>query len=259
MKTQLTTVVLATLVCLLPEMANAQNRNTGSSLGSGGSSGFGSSGSSGFGNSGSSGFGGSGGFGSTGGNGFGGGTSGFGGQNGFGGNQNQSGFGNQNMLGNNANNGGILGRNTNQNQFLGRNIQNMGMGGNNQFGGGGGRNGGGNRGNNALNALNGGGNGNGASQPLLVRPRQKIAFEYRLPETDQIHSTLTTRLTKLSANSPGLKNVTIAMEEKGVAVLKGEVASESDAKLAENVLRLEPGIRTVRNELTFPVAKDPVE
>ena len=252
MRKLLLTCGLIAVACLTPAVVSAQNRtNTGT--GNTGSSGFGNTGSSSFGSTGASGLGGSSGFGSTGsGLGSGTGSTGFGNQTGLG-NTGQTGFGGQNQLGANGNNGGILGRNTNQNQgILGRNVQNQGTGGNNGQGGG---RGGGNRGNNGSNSQNGGGgNGANANQIPLVRPRQKVAFDYRLPTSDAIQTTLETRLTKLSVKAPGLKSVMVAVEEKGEVVLRGEVASVSESKLAENMLRLEPGVRTVRNELTFPAA-----
>ena len=254
MKKLLLTCVLITAACLAPTVASAQNRsNTGT--GNTGSSGFGNTGSSAFGSTSASGLGGSSPFGSTGGSG----STGFGAQNGQGANG-QTGFGGQNQLGANGNNGGILGRNTNQNQgILGRNVQNQGAGGN--AGQGGGRGGGGNRGNNGLNSQNGGGgNGTNANQIPLVRPRQRVAFEYRLPTSDAIQTTLETRLAKLSVKkAPGLKSVMVAVEDKGEIILRGEVGSASEAKLAENMLRLEPGVRTVRNELTFPAVVTPDE
>ena len=256
MRKLLLTCGLIAAACFVPSVVSAQNRNntgTGNSgMGSTGSSGFGSTGSSGFGSTGSSGFGGTSGFGSTG-------SSGFGAQGGQGTNG-QTGFGAQNQLGANGNNGGILGRNTNQNGILGRNVQNQGLGGNNNLGGG--RGGGGNRGNgnNGLNAQNGGsGNGGNANQTPIIRPRLEVAFDFPKPKTDAIQVKLETRLTKLSVKSPGLKSVTVAVEDKGEVVLSGEVGSESESKLAENLLRLEPGVRTVRNELTFPVATPTAE
>ena len=249
MRRLLITCGLFAVACVVPELASAQNqqnRNTNT-----GSSGFGSTGSSGFGSTGSSGFGstGSSGFGSTGASGFGS-NSGTGGQAGGFGTNGQTGVGGQ---GQNGANGGLLGRGTNQNGFLGRNVQNQGMQGNNLGGGGGGRGGGGNRGGNGLNGLNGGGgNGGKANQTPIVRPRQKIAFDYTLPSSSAIQSTIEARLTKLSVKRPSLKSVMVAVEDKGEVVLRGEVASADDAKLAENMLRQEPGVRSVRNELSFP-------
>lgn len=249
---------LIAATCLSSSVASAQNRgNTGS--GNTGSSAFPSNSSSQFGSGGSSGLGGAGSFGATGGSGLGGqsGSTGFGAQNGLGTNG-QTGFGGQNQLGANGANGGILGRNTNQNQgILGRNVQNQGVGGNNNLGGG--RGGGGNR-RNGLDTMNAsGGNGGNTNQTPLVRPRQKVAFDYPQPKTNAIQITLETRLTKLSAKIPGLKGVIVAVEDKGEVVLRGEVGTASESKLAENFLRLEPGVRTVRNELTVPVAAPPAD
>ncbi len=262
MKKLLLTCGLITAACLAPTVASAQNRtNTGTGntgTGNTGTSGFGSTGASAFGGTGSSGLGGSSPFGSTGGSGLG--STGFGAQNGQGANG-QTGFGGQNQAGANGNNGGILGRNTNQNQgILGRNAQNQGAGGNNG-GLGGGRGGGGNRGNSGLNSQNGGGgNGANANQAPLVRPRQKVAFDVRLPTSGVMQTTLETRLTKLSVKkAPGLKSVMVAVEDKGEVVLRGEVGSASESKLAETMVRFEPGVRTVRNELTFPGAATPDE
>lgn len=258
MRSFLLTSGLVAILLAVPALVSAQQ---GGNRGNTGSSGFGNTGSSGFGSSGfgstnSGGFG-STGFGSTGSSGFG--SSGLGGQTGFGQQQGmggQTGFGNQNQMGGNAN--GFLGRNMNQNQLLGRNTGNQGMGGNSDIGrGGGGNRGGGNRGANGLNALNqlnGGGGGGNANQAPLVRPRQRVAFDYPTPVAGTIQTTLEARLTKVSLKSPGLKSVMLAIEDKGEVVLRGQVNSAAEAKLAENLLRLEPGVRTVRNELTYPAA-----
>lgn len=251
MRRLLLTCGLIAMVLQAPSLASAQNRgNTGA--GNSGTSGFGSTSSTAFGNAGSSGLAGSSAFGSSGESGFGSGSgsTGFGSLNGQNANG-QMGLGGQNQLGANGSNGGLLGRNTNQNQFLGRNLQNQGTSGNTGLGGG--RSDG--RGSNGLNALNGGGgNGTTANQTPLVRPRQKVAFDYRLPTSDAIQTTLETRLTRLSVKAPGLKSVMVAVEEKGEVVLRGEVGSAAESKLAENMLRLEPGVRTVRNELAFPTS-----
>ena len=252
MRKLLMTCGLIAMACLAPSVASAQNRNTtgAGNTGNPGSSGFGSTGSSGFGSNGSSGFGGTSGFGATGGAG----STGFGGQNSQGANG-QTGFGGQNQLGANGNNGGLLGRNTNQNQLLGRNVQNQGLGGNNNLGGGSG--GGGNRRGGLNTQTNGGGVGGGANanQTPLVRPRQKVAFDWPQPKAEAIQVALETRLTKLSVKTPGFKNVTLVVEDKGEVVLSGEVGSESESKLVERSLRLEPGVWKIRNELTFPAAE----
>jgi hypothetical protein len=64
---------------------------------------------------------------------------------------------------------------------------------------------------------------------------------------------LTTRLQAQLRASPTLasaRNLVLGMEG-GVLVLRGEVVSENDRDLAEALVRLEPGIYDVRNELTL--------
>ena len=156
--------------------------------------------------------------------------------------------------------GAFIGGNRNQQQFLGRNSQVTGNGqgqnGMNQFGQG--NRGGGNRGNlNTFNNMMGGMNGNmgggmNTNQAPAIRPRQRVAFDYPVPTNDSIQTKMAVHISKMSTRNPGLKDVNIAMNPGGEAVLTGSVSSQSHSKLAENLLRLEPGVRSVRNELTFP-------
>ena len=163
-------------------------------------------------------------------------------------------------LGQNQQAGGFLGRNSNQQQFLGGNAQGQnqnqgrgtGMNGMNQFG----NTNRGNRGNmNTMNSLFGNSNSNGGgnnSNFHPIRPRQKIAFEYPVPKADALQSSLQIQLTKVSLKHPSLSNVMVSTNPGGEVVMRGIVKSESDARLAANLMRLEPGVRTVRNELMFP-------
>lgn len=236
---------------LSPEVG-AQTRGTTGQNGQGASSGssmFGSSGSSlssGFGSTGSTG-----GFGNTGRGQTGMGQTGMG-QTGFGQNRNTTG------LGQNQNNG-FLGVNNNPNNFLGRNPQGQPNAANGQTGnlGRGNNRGGGNRqlDNNLMNMLNGNGQQGGAggqTQQPVIRPRQKVAFEYPQPKLDAVVNTSQTRIQKLATRHPRLSDVKVSTEQDGTVVLRGSAPTEADAKVAESMLRLEPGVRKIRNELTFP-------
>jgi osmotically-inducible protein OsmY len=67
-----------------------------------------------------------------------------------------------------------------------------------------------------------------------------------------VSTKLETRLNKMTVLKGS--NVNLSVNPEGELVLKGKVASAEQAKLAENMARLEPGVRSVRNELTFPEA-----
>jgi hypothetical protein len=255
------------LACLIANSAWGQNTsmfgrssvsNRGSSMGTG--SGFGSS----FG--GMSGFG-SGGLGSFGGGlgGFGGGMGGFGstglGGQGFGGMRGGSGFGNQNMGLGGAAQGGFVGRNTDASQFVGRNANTGGAQG--QFGAGN-RNtnlnrqnstgglGGRNLGLNLDQGLNANQGGAASNQVPMLRAPQRVAFEFTRPQPTSFASNLQKHFNKLTARNEALKNVTLSVEDDGTAVLQGEAASLAAARLAERLVRLEPGVKNVRSELTVP-------
>jgi hypothetical protein len=156
-------------------------------------------------------------------------------------------------------NTGFLGANNNTNNFLGRNNQGQQQGNfnNNQFGQGRGG-GGGQRGldQQLLNMLNGGGQGGGGnnqnSQNTGVRPRQKIAFEHPTRQAPTVAKGVETRFSKMTGRHAYLKSLEVAAGDDGAVVLRGTVDSEHAALLAESLVRLEPGVKTVRNELTYP-------
>jgi len=56
---------------------------------------------------------------------------------------------------------------------------------------------------------------------------------------------------------PGLDSVRHSVEEGGVVVLRGEVASDRDRQLAEAITRLTPGVMEVRNELVSRPSASP--
>jgi hypothetical protein len=163
------------------------------------------------------------------------------------------GFGNQGRFVGNAQagaqqlgGGNSFGGGRNNNQFGGRNNNQFGGRNNNQFGGG--------RGNNQGFGLdqNFGGQGNfgGANnrnQPT-IRPIQKVAFSYPQPNPSLTTTTINTRFEKLSERT-SFRGLNVEVVEDGKAVLRGTVASEDSRRLAERIVALEPGVRSVRNEL----------
>ena len=102
-----------------------------------------------------------------------------------------------------------------------------------------------------FNGLNNQQGQSGTNQRRAVRPQQKVAFEIPQRTDTEIRSTLQTRFDTLAQN-PTLRGVSFAMDDDGVVTLRGSVESSSAKLLAANVVRLEPGVREVVNELTVP-------
>ncbi len=109
------------------------------------------------------------------------------------------------------------------------------------------------RGNNlngqSLNARQGLG-GAGATRQRVVRPRQRIAFDYPQRSRSAIQQSVRTRISGLSRRAPEVAGVEVTVDGEGVATLRGTVESEDARRLAAAMLRLEPGIRSVENQLT---------
>ncbi len=82
-----------------------------------------------------------------------------------------------------------------------------------------------------------------------IRPVVRVAFRHRLRTTAVLNTTVRTRFRRLAVRQPRFRGVTVAMVEGRNIVLRGTVDSDASKVLAENIARMEPGIRSVRNEL----------
>ena len=78
-----------------------------------------------------------------------------------------------------------------------------------------------------------------------ARPQQRIAFTYPKANLAATRIQLGERFKRLS----GVSGVDTAISDEGVATLTGMVTSDDSRKLAEALTRLEPGVRSVVNEL----------
>lgn len=226
-------------LCVSPVAAQSRN-NQGGGTGSTSLFGSGGSGTGGTGGGGSS-FGGTG-TGGAGGSAFGG-AGGGAGQSGIG----QGGFGNS--AANTQQNQGFIGRNTDLSQFIGRNAQgqaNGQQGGQNRNRGGGG--------NRSLDQslMNGGNQAAGTSTAPTIRPRLKAAFDYTPADVAQVTTRSQVLFDRLTTRFPLMEQVQVSQAENGDIVLTGTVADVRTAKLAESLIRLEPGVRKVQNELQYP-------
>ena len=99
-------------------------------------------------------------------------------------------------------------------------------------------------------SANQGRQGRSGSNRTNVRPQQRIAFDFPARNSNAIESTLKSRFGVVASRQAGLNGVTITSEAEGVVVLSGEVNSEDSKRLAGVLARIEPGVRSVRNELT---------
>ena len=82
-----------------------------------------------------------------------------------------------------------------------------------------------------------------------IRPLQRIAFSHPVRTDSSLESSVRTRFESLSGRYPGLRSINADLAEAGQLTLRGEVDTVEIKRLAEAIVRLEPGVRVVRNEL----------
>lgn len=171
------------------------------------------------------------------------------GQGGFTGRNSSQGFVGQR----NAGQGGQAGRgqgNQSGNQFAGL----QGVGGTAGRGQGGqGRQGGRNGQGAAGDSSNGfsGMSGAGSSSTRVIRPQHRVAFTYTPVPQQTIVSRLQAHLQQLDDSSVGaLAGLTVDIDPAGKAVVRGEVDTDETRGLVEALIRIEPGVTAVVNEVT---------
>jgi hypothetical protein len=102
----------------------------------------------------------------------------------------------------------------------------------------------------------GGGMGNStAAAKKLIRPIIRPDIEVVRENSTTIATNAAQRLTRIQMPKR-LQGVRTSAED-GVVVLRGQVATESDKRMVERLVKLEPGIDSVRNEVI--VLTNPVE
>lgn len=143
---------------------------------------------------------------------------------------------------------------------MGQMGQGFGRAGNfNQFGAGGfgfGQNQFGNRGqqrNNQRNQDFGGQNSQFSQQPQIV-VRSQVAFPHPERAAPAIANRLDSTFERVANRSPEFANVAFQLQPGGEVTLRGTVPNESAKRLAAALVRLEPGVRVVRNELIVAAA-----
>ncbi len=91
--------------------------------------------------------------------------------------------------------------------------------------------------------------GAGGLSRLPVRARERIAFSFAAPGTASIDAALASQFSKLAVRYPVFAELTTEATADGKVILRGEVPTEAERRLAEILVRLQPGVRDVVNEL----------
>ena len=158
------------------------------------------------------------------------------------------GLGTQNGLLGNANNGnrqGLVGRTDSSGRFVGN--EQMPTNAGNQFG----QNNLGRTGRRSTlanqNQQMGGQGGNSTSNRRPLQARHRVAFDLPAPTQESISQDLQMQLQAAGPRIP-IQGVQIEFE-LGELTLRGTVATEDQRLLAAQLARLEPGVRSVKNEL----------
>jgi len=93
-------------------------------------------------------------------------------------------------------------------------------------------------------------NGGQNRERLPIRPTQRIAFDYTAATPTAAVERVSTKFSGIAERRPELADVTFLTDDAGRIVLRGDVESTETAQLAAALVRLEPGVRDVVNELT---------
>ncbi|WP_437186998.1 BON domain-containing protein [Planctomicrobium sp. SH668] len=100
------------------------------------------------------------------------------------------------------------------------------------------------------NLGNGQFSGNTSQTPQqLMRPQVRLGFNSPIVAPEAMQLSVQNQFTALPALGERGRGVVATSQESGEIILRGSVASEEDRRLMEILTRMEPGVRTVRNEL----------
>ena len=91
------------------------------------------------------------------------------------------------------------------------------------------------------------------AQGRAIRPQLQVAFSATRPTLQKSAGVLSTRFETLSSRA-GFEGITVQTEGNNV-ILRGQVDSASTSRLAAALARMEPGVRSVKNELTVKSGK----
>ena len=101
----------------------------------------------------------------------------------------------------------------------------------------------------------------GTSSSRSIRPSLRLGFTpivrpsaYVSRSVGRSFSRIASRRTQITETKPELRNVRIEPGKAGLLTLTGSVPTAAARRLAANLLRMEPGVRKVQNNLTVAEA-----
>jgi hypothetical protein len=95
----------------------------------------------------------------------------------------------------------------------------------------------------------------GGTQQQTGTPRQvpvsfRVGFTYpAVSESVSLSGPKGISISQFATRRPELQSVQVALSEAGVATLSGTVPDSANRRLAENLMRIEPGVRSVVNQI----------
>jgi len=90
-------------------------------------------------------------------------------------------------------------------------------------------------------------NQNNQQPQRSIRPQLVVAFNPPIPTAESMTTKISTRFKKMT--KMGYENVTVEMDGRH-AILRGEVDSAQAKRMAKMLVKLEPGVKTVQNDIT---------
>lgn len=87
-----------------------------------------------------------------------------------------------------------------------------------------------------------------AQQQVRIRPQ--VSFPFQTRPTAAVHSSLNLSFNRITNRGPDFANIQFSANGQGQVTLRGSVPNEQAARVAAALVRLEPGVRSVRNEMS---------
>lgn len=87
-------------------------------------------------------------------------------------------------------------------------------------------------------------------QNSQVRIRPQVSFPYGERQNTAVNTALSGQFDRIGKSNPDFAGIQFTMDSRSEVTLSGSVPREHAGRLAAALVRLEPGVRSVRNELT---------